>query len=142
MTSCKYGNVVTKYWAAYGKKCCGPVGVYDERHAKCCNGQKLVQKDTFCGGRNYDQCTQICCGGIIHEKIEGATCCGQNTYNTKTQICCNNSPAPKFKCKVSWYWGRSYFRYMEAVCHSYYGLYYSAKYGESCPGKFNLTVYS
>lgn len=119
-TTCVYGNDVVKFWAAYGEKFCGTMGVYDERRAKCCNSRKIVQKDTVCGGRKYDQCTQICCDGKIHQKDKGTTCCGQNTYNAKIQICCNNSPAPKFKCEEGWYWGRSYFTYMEAVCYSDY----------------------
>ena len=137
MKLCKYGNGVANFWTAYGAKCCGSLGVYDENRAKCCNGQKIVQKDLFCGKRKYDQCTETCCGGIIHRKVEGATCCGPKTYNTKTQICCNNIPVAKFKCKKVWYRRRSHLRRAQAVCSSYYGIYYSPEHNKRCPGKFD-----
>ena len=139
MISCPYRNGVTKFWMAYGTKCCGNMGVYDESHAKCCNGQKIVKKMPVCGYNYYDQCNEICCDGKVHEKIEGTFCCGQQTYNTKRQICCNKVPEAKFKCeRVRYnYWSYSHLRYAEAECHYYYGLIYRTKYYQKCPGKFS-----
>lgn len=131
MKDCEYGNAVTKFWVAYGTKCCGTLGVYDESRAKCCNGQKIVQKDPVCGEGKYDQCTQMCCDRTVHQKEEETACCGQKTYNTKTQICCNKIPVTKFKCKKVW---RTYYRLAEAECHSFYGLYYRTNRNR-CPGK-------
>ena len=137
---CGYGNKVTKFWAAYGNSCCGSLGIYDKSHLKCCDGVKIVQKYSVCGGHKYDQCTQICCDGKPHKKAEGATCCGKETYNIKTEICCKKRRVAKFRCKRVWSWrGYRYyliFRNSEAVCHPYYRLYYRAKHDERCRGKF------
>ena len=128
---------MTNFWAAYGKSCCGSLGIYDESHLKCCDGEKIVQKNSVCGRIVYGQCTEICCDGKVHEKAEGTACCGQETYNTKTQICCKKLPVAKFKCKRVWSWQhyQYYLRNSEAVCHPYYRLYYRAKRNERCLGK-------
>ena len=83
MTFCEYGNVNKNFWSAYGNMCCGATGVYDNNVAKCCNGEKLVPKSSFCGSVRYDQCTHLCCNEYLHPKIEGITsCCGksENAY--------------------------------------------------------------
>ena len=113
------------------------MGVYDESRAKCCSDRKIVKKLPVCGFRQYDQCTQICCDGIIHQKIDGTTCCGQKTYNIKAQICCNKIPQAKFKCKRVFNLWQYSLRNAEAVCHPNFGLRYRLKHDESCHGKFN-----
>ena len=142
--SCRYGNRRTNFWAAYGKSCCGSLGIYDESRMKCCNGLKIVQIYSVCGRIVYDQCTEICCDGKVHKKGEGTTCCGQETYNTKTQICCKKLPVAKFKCKRVWRW-QGYYKYYylrnaEAVCYPEYGLYYRPKDNERCPSKFKKRI--
>ena len=133
---CNYGNSNKTFWSGYGTQCCGAMGVFDENIAKCCSGQRLVQKHSFCGSVEYDQCSQICCDGNIHPKIEGITsCCGKKSYNTATQICCNQIPEQKYKCVEKGYsWWKYHIKY-EAGC-GYYGVFYTRKYNEKCPGRF------
>ena len=133
MTFCEYGKVNKSFWSAYGNMCCGATGIYDNNVAKCCNGEKLVPKSSFCGSVVYDQCTHLCCNENLHPRIEGITsCCGKNSYNVKTQICCNERPELKYKCFEQWYNWKKYYIKHEAEC-GHRGVFYRRNSHESCP---------
>ena len=59
--------------------------------AQVCRNGRLYRLERCTGERSYDARTQLCCQGVVHQKLAGHKCCqpGISTYNPQSQTCCN-----------------------------------------------------
>ena len=59
--------------------------------AQVCRNGRLYRLERCTGERSYDARTQLCCQGVVHQKLAGHKCCqpGTSTYNPQSQTCCN-----------------------------------------------------
>eukprot|EP01100_Stratorugosa_tubuloviscum_P012924 TRINITY_DN628_c0_g3_i1.p1 TRINITY_DN628_c0_g3~~TRINITY_DN628_c0_g3_i1.p1 ORF type:complete len:463 (+),score=240.72 TRINITY_DN628_c0_g3_i1:73-1461(+) len=68
--------------------CCGTTA-YDPEYQSCCSS-RVVCGNQCCGNNGFWTQTEICCGGTVHQIINGFdSCCGSQPYNDETHVCCS-----------------------------------------------------
>ncbi|XP_072030632.1 uncharacterized protein [Amphiura filiformis] len=79
--------------------CCGETNrAYNSHKTICCNGVIRRRFDVgtteCCGMKNYQNVTQMCCDGKVHDRYDGVSnleCCGNQAFSPEVEICCKNS---------------------------------------------------
>jgi len=97
-------------------ECCGLNGIFNPVNQLCCNGVAHTvtpNSNTMCCGsevitsgceqcsddvivQSFDPSTQVCCGGVVRQKLYRYTCCcGTNAFDSSKSSCCNGFVQPK-----------------------------------------------
>jgi len=97
-------------------ECCGLNGFFNPVNQICCNGVAhavTLNTNPQCCGTNvlmsgceqcvndvvvssYDEATQLCCSGVVQQKLyHYSCCCGTQVFDSSQFSCCNGFVQPK-----------------------------------------------